>query len=60
MSRVLNEDTYDEINAELRQMAAIAAAEQEPDTPKKNIGSGEDSGILFFQWKDIEHYGDCC
>lgn len=55
---VINEDTYDEINAELRQMAAIAAAEQEETPTPLFVGSGEDSGILFFQWKDIEHHVD--
>lgn len=55
---VVDADSYDEINAELRQMAAIAAEECTPTKPVVNVGSGEDAGILFFQWKDIENY-DC-
>lgn len=47
------EDHYDEINAELQQMAAIAAAEE--SVPKKlYVGSGED--VRLFHWKDIEHH----
>ena len=45
---MLYETHYDEINAELQQMAAIAREEETKSIPRINIGSGEDQTFVFF------------
>jgi hypothetical protein len=42
MESVFNEDTYDEINTELREINARALAQEEAEAERINIGSGED------------------
>lgn len=48
---MIYESFYDEVNAELREMV------KEPSGPI-NIGSGEDAGILFFQFKQEQARDD--